>query len=75
MNADDSYLNERLAERRHRVRSGMAGVGLLVALGLGLLLSFPAPRDLAPTALPTNSASQSAALAGNAVTAAVTALR
>jgi hypothetical protein len=69
MNTHDSYLNERLAERRRRVRSGMAGVGVLVALGLGLLLSYPAPRDLAPGALPTSTASQSAALAGAVATA------
>jgi hypothetical protein len=52
MNADESYLNERLAERRRRVRSGVAGVGVLVALGLGLLFSYPAPSAFTPGAAP-----------------------
>ena len=52
MSADSSYLSERLAERRRRVQSGVAGIALLVALGLGLLLSYPMPAsaDVAPTA-------------------------
>ena len=43
MNADSSYLTERLAERRRRVCYGVAGIALLMALGLGLLLSHPMP--------------------------------
>ncbi len=48
MTDDDSYLTERLAERRRQVRSGMAGIGLLLALGWGLLLSYPAPEGSVP---------------------------
>ena len=61
MNADDSYLTERLAERRRRVRSGVAGVGLLLALGFGLLLSYPTPDSALQQPGPT--ATQSASLA------------
>ena len=43
MTNESSYLTERLAERRRRVRSGIAGVALLLALGLALLLSHPMP--------------------------------
>ena len=52
MSADSSYLTERLAERRKRVRSGVAGIAVLMALGLGLLLSYPmpAPSDAAAVA-------------------------
>jgi hypothetical protein len=50
MNADKSYLTERLAERRRQVRAGVAGVGLLMALGLALLFSYPTPREPAPSA-------------------------
>jgi hypothetical protein len=52
MNTHDSYLHERLAERRRRVRSGMAGVGVLLALGMGLLLSYPTPAAIVPAATP-----------------------
>ena len=70
MNADDSYLNERLAERRRQLRSGVAGVGLLLALGWGLLLSYPAPSRLAPeTNASTTTASQTDALNGSDATA------
>jgi hypothetical protein len=70
MNADDSYLNERLAERRRQWRSGVAGVGLLLALGWGLLLSYPTPRPMAPEInASTTTASQSESLNGNATTA------
>ena len=48
MTHDDSYLTERLAERRRQVRAGMLGIGLLLALGWGLLLSYPAPEGSGP---------------------------
>jgi hypothetical protein len=73
MTHDDSYLTERLAERRRRVRSGMAGIGLLLALGWGLLLSYPAPEGSVPqlTTLTTTTttASQSDGLSAGAATA------
>jgi hypothetical protein len=72
MTHDDSYLTERLAERRRRVRSGMAGIGLLLALGWGLLLSYPAPEGSVPQlgALTTaTTASQSDGLSAGATTA------
>lgn len=73
MTHDDSYLTERLAERRRQVRSGMAGIGLLLALGWGLLLSYPAPEGSVPqlTTLTTatTTASQSGDLNGGAATA------
>jgi hypothetical protein len=47
---DDSYLNARLAERRRQVRSGMAGIGLLLALGWGLLWTYPAAAHAATNA-------------------------
>ena len=60
MNSEKSYLNERLAERRRRLRSGVAGVGLLMALGVTLLLSYPTPRDGLSTAHATASHSNGA---------------
>ena len=70
MNADDSYLNERLAERRRQLRSGVAGVGLLLALGWGLLLSYPTPRPTAPEISPsTTTASKSETLNDSTTTA------
>ena len=69
MNADDSYLNERIAERRRQLRSGVAGVGLLLALGWGLLLSYPTPSRVVPeTNGSTTTASQSETLNGSAIT-------
>jgi hypothetical protein len=59
MSRDSSYLTERLAERRRRVRSGIAGVALLMSLGLGLLWSYPAPLSM-PTAAMASGATASA---------------
>jgi hypothetical protein len=70
MHGDDSYLNERIAERRRQLRSGVAGVGLLLALGWGLLLSYPAPSRVIPeTNGSTTTAAQSDTLNGGANTA------
>ena len=70
MNADDSYLNERLAERRRQLRSGVLGVGMLLALGWGLLLSYPSPSRMAPEIdASTTTASQSETANGSATTA------
>jgi hypothetical protein len=75
MSHDDSYLTERLAERRRQVRSGMAGIGLLLALGWGLLLSYPAPEGSVPplatitTITTATTASQSDSLSAGAATA------
>ena len=73
MTHEDSYLTERLAERRRQVRSGAAGIGLLLALGWGLLLTYPAPEGRVPqlTALTTTTTttSQSDGLSASATTA------
>jgi len=72
MTHDDSYLTERLAERRRQVRSGVAGIGLLLALGWGLLLSYPSPESRGShlgTLSPTTTASQSDSLNPGVTTA------
>jgi hypothetical protein len=71
MSHDDSYLTERLAERRRQVRSGMAGIGMLLALGWGLLLTYPAPEGSAPqlSTLTSTTASQSDGLSAGIATA------
>jgi len=72
MTHDDSYLTERLAERRRQVRSGVAGIGLLLALGWGLLLSYPSPESRGPhldTLSPTTTVSQSDSLNPGVTTA------
>jgi hypothetical protein len=69
MNIDDSYLTRRLAERRRRVLSGVAGVGLLMALGLGLLLSYPAPNADTPRLGDTTAAAHTDTLTGTTTTA------
>lgn len=78
MTHEDSYLTERLAERRRQVRSGMAGIGLLLALGWGLLLSYPAPEGsaLQLTAIATFTTTAATAPPSDSLSAAaVTALR
>ena len=54
MNADPSYLTERLAERRRRVVSGVAGIALLMVLGFGLLLPHPMPGAYTTSATSSN---------------------
>ncbi len=69
MNTDKSYLAERLAERRRRVRAGIAGVGVLMGLGTALLLSFPTPREALALQAPTTTAVQASQLDGSVTTA------
>jgi len=69
MNTDKSYLAERLAERRRRVRAGIAGVGVLMGLGTALLLSYPTPGDALALHAPTTTAAQSPQLDGSVTTA------
>ena len=69
MNADKSYLAERLAERRRRVRAGVAGVGVLMGLGITLLLSYPTPHDGFTARAAATAATMPAQLDGTVVSA------